>query len=198
MATPTTADKDGNQDSEGDSLPGWAEFARDRLPPRTETDARLVLFHSRWRLARSFERLDAPGFSDPVRDGYSAAFKVFLAYTAHEQLAEAVGLHHADFPIYADSEFAGRLRSDLDEIRPMVTRNARGIQRKGLASFWAGQHDDVRFVAYGLRNTVAHGLFTASRLRTKASQSLLKQLADRVLVADAVWFNDWLSLVDDV
>lgn len=178
------------------SLRGWDDFARTRLPPTTASDERFVLFHARWRLASSFEHLYASGFSDRVRDGYSAAFKVFLAYTAHEQLAHAVDLPHWHFPMDGDDQLAAAVRTELNELKAYIDRDSQKRQRVGLDGFWAGTHGDVRFVAYGIRNLVAHGLFTGSRLKARSSQAVLARLAERVLHADEVWFSEWATLED--
>ena len=183
-----------NRDDQGQrELDRWREFAASHLPPRTASTQRLVLFHARWRLAWCFEELAAPGYSDAIRDGYSAAFKVFLAYTAHEQLAEAVGLKHNGFPLEADPVLAADIRVHLERLRREMMDQSKGAQATGLAAFWDGASDDVRLVAYGLRNVVAHGPFTASKLRTKKSLAVLERLAEALLLADETWFGDWLN-----
>jgi hypothetical protein len=176
-------------------LAGWPEFAAGHLPPKTMSDRRLVLFHARWKLAWCFQELAAPGFSDKVRDGYSAAFKVFLAYTAHEQLADAVGVVHHELPLQGDPRLAADIRRHLLGLRESVDGEARGRkQQDGLLAFWDAKTDDVRFFAYGLRNVVAHGPFTASKLRSKRSLEVLVRLAEFMLLADEQWFGDWVDI----
>lgn len=185
-----------SRDDQGQrELDRWPEFAASHLPPRTVSMQRLVLFHARWRLAWCFQELAAPGYSDAVRDGYSAAFKVFLAYTAHEQLAKAVGLKHSDFPLAGDPVLAADVRVHLVRLRHEMMDQSQGGQAAGLGAFWEGASDDVRFVAYGLRNVVAHGPFTASKLRTKKSLAVLERLAEALLLADETWFGDWLNAI---
>lgn len=153
----------------------------------------MTLFHARWRLASAFDGLSAPGFSDQIRDGYSAAFEVFLAYTAHEQLAKALGMGHSEIPLDRDPELAAEIRTHLRDFEALLTKGARGKQRDGLREFWSGGTDDVRFIAYGIRNEVAHGPFTASRLKTKRSHAVLGRLAKEVLLVDELLFSAWLD-----
>lgn len=175
-------------------LERWAEFAVAHLPPRTGGEQRLVLFHARWRLAWCFQELAAPGYSDGVRDGYSAAFKVFLAYTAHEQFAESVGMPHWTFTLDCDPGLAADLRQNLAGIRGALFQSARGKQADGLTAFWKGESDDVRIIAFALRNVVAHGPFTGSKLRTRKSRVLVGRLAETLLLADERWFGQWLDM----
>ena len=100
-------------DTRARDLKRWPEFASAHLPPTTGKARAAVLFHARWRLASAFEELAAPGYSDTVQKGYSAAFKVFLSYTAHEQLAKAIGLSHAALPLFASQDLAADLRRHL-------------------------------------------------------------------------------------
>lgn len=178
-------------------LARWTEFAEGHLPPTTAVARSAALFNARWRLAWHFQELTAPGYSAKVLDGYSAAFKVFLAYTAHEQLALTTGVPHWEFPFDEDPLLAAEIRKHLEGIRASTLRGAHGKQKHGLTAFWEGRSDNIRFVAFAIRNEVAHGPFTASKLRSKASHALLGRLARRVLLGDEQWFGEWLDVMQE-
>lgn len=181
-------------DTRARDLKRWPEFASAHLPPTTGKARAAVLFHARWRLASAFEELAAPGYSDTVQKGYSAAFKVFLSYTAHEQLAKAIGLSHAALPLFASQDLAADLRRHLAGFWGSISHDASPRQQVGIAEFRDGDTNDVRAVAYGLRNVVAHGPFTGSKLRSKASRAVLGELAGAILIEDEKWFDQWLDM----
>lgn len=168
----------------------WDDCANRLLAggPKLQIACELQLFRSRWRLAWHFQGFNALDFSDATLDGYSAAFRVFLAYTAHEQLAKSIAARH-DFLPFEDQDLAHLVREQLRSLEALTLANARGKQHAGLGEFWSAQTDDVRFFAYGLRNLVAHGPFTANKVKTKSAQRVLANVAEFILLASEQAFG---------
>ena len=163
----------------GRDLLRWDECARDFLAggPKYQIAYELQLFRSRWRLAWLFQTFNAPEFNDATVDGYSAAFRVFLAYTAHEQLAKSIGEKH-NFISFEDRDLAHRVRDGLPTLEALTRAHATGKQHAGLEEFWNGRSDDIRFFAYGIRSLVGRGPFTANKVKTKSAQRTLTDVAD--------------------
>lgn len=168
----------------------WDECARKLLAggPKLQIAYELQLLRSRWRLAWHFQGFIAPDFSDATLDGYSAAFRVFLAYTAHEQLAKSIAAKH-DFLPFEDQGLARLVREQLRSLEALTLAQAKGKQHAGLEEFWSDQTDDIRIFAYGLRNLVAHGPFTANKVKTKAAQRTLANVAEFVLLTSEEAFG---------
>lgn len=177
---------------EARQLERWPEFANRYLPDQAYAKRNFILFQARWRLAWSFESLGAPGYSGAVLDGYSTGFNLFLAYTAHEQLAKAVGRRHHEFAM-EDAPLAADVRKRLSPLQRSLLNEASKPQAESMLAFFAAQSDDVRAVAYGIRNMVAHGPFAGSKLRSKVSRAVVASLAERILLLDEQWFGEWLD-----
>lgn len=181
----------------GRDLAGWANFASAHLVngPKYNATHQLQLFRSRWRIAWNFKGFNVAGFSDATVDAYSAAFKVFLAYSAHEVLATSIGQEHTKFP-YENLDLSEKVRKNLCSLKALTLECAKGKQSELLTAFWNGDANDLRPFAYGVRNVVAHGPFTGNRIKTKKARSTLLEVAEYVLGVSEDWFVEWAELVD--
>lgn len=115
-----------------------------------------------------------------------------MAYTAHEQLAKAIGKKHNFVPI-ENRDLANRVRDGLPSLESLTLAHAKGKQHAGLEEFWNGRSDDIRFFAYGLRNLVAHGPFTANKVKTKSAQRTLADVAEFILLISENVFGSVLD-----
>lgn len=179
-------------------LEGWDEFATNHLAggPKFRVAADLQLFRSRWRLASNFEGFDAAGLSDGTVSGYAAAFKVFLAYSAHELLASSIGISHTELPAYENPPLASEIREQLHSLRRLTLDNAQGQQATWLGEFWDSKSDDLRPFAYGIRNVVAHGPFTSNKVKAAKAQKTLLAVAEYMLTITEAWFQHWAEVLD--
>ena len=148
----------------------------------------LVRFAYRYRLAKSFAYTHAPAVGRTLA-GYDAILKLFLAYTAYEQILKpAVRLHI--FPILpvdrneiCDENIAIALRANSKLMKFLIEYSTDSILINKLKAFAEGKTDDVTRVAYAIRNVYAHGDLTASAigLSTYLQQDVLWDLASFLL-----------------
>lgn len=148
----------------------------------------LVRFSYRYRLAKSFKYTHAPEVGRTLA-GYDAILKLFLAYTAYEQvLKPAVRLNvfailPADKNEITDEEIADRLRLNTKLMNFLISYSTDENLVKRIRQFSDGNSDDITRVAYAIRNVYAHGDLTSTAigLSTYAQQDVLWDLATFLL-----------------
>lgn len=161
----------------------------------------LTRYTYRYRLASAFNGLDVSAFDKRTRDGYSVATKLFLAYSAYDEIREAEKiLRNAKNPKIHhvfDFKLAHKIRKN--EGLERLLRNSVAVTRKSLvdsiARFYEEGNNEVMCVATALRNCFAHGDFTAGSadLQTKTAQSVVNELTDIVLLKSNEIFNEILG-----
>lgn len=148
----------------------------------------LTRFVFRYRLAKSFEGMSAEGIGRTL-EGYNAVVKLFLTYTAYEQLLRAsvglnvFGMFSIDRNTIFDARLADRLRKNGKLIDFLVEHSTDGTLLSKLISFRKNSNNDVVCVAYAIRNIFAHGELTATAIGTslKSERETLYDLADVLL-----------------
>lgn len=148
----------------------------------------LVRFAYRYRLAKSFTYTHAPEVGRTLA-GYDAILKLFLAYTAYEQILKpAVRLHvFAILPVdrneIYDANIAENLRANEKLMNFLIGYSTDKNLTNRLQLFKENKTDDVTRVAYAIRNVYAHGDLTASAigLGTHFQQDILWDLANFLL-----------------
>ena len=151
---------------------------------------KLNRFPYRYRLAKSFVGLDAKEVGKTLI-GYEAGMKVFLAYTAYEDLIDAaVKLNVENVKKKYDNEIQNKeLALLLMKNTKMVEFVRENILDDGelliakMEDFIRGNSNDVLFLALAIRNFYAHGVFTATKggVRNKSDKALYFKLANEVL-----------------
>lgn len=129
---------------------------------------RLSRFPYRYRLARSFVGIDAKEVGRTLI-GYEAGMKVFLAYTAYEDIIVAAQKLGADVKGKNRNEIINeKLAKELikntkliEFVRENITEEDELI-RQQMEKFIRGDTYDVLFLALAIRNFYAHGVFTAT------------------------------------
>jgi hypothetical protein len=155
------------------------------LYKHSENKLLLGRFVYRYRLAKSFNEIVAEGIGRTLT-GYNAILKVFLAYTAYEQLLKAAsGLHVYQLGTLkenrvVDQELARRLRNNKKLIDSLINYSTDSELIGQLVAFRKAVSDDIVCVAYAIRNVFAHGDLTATSigLALKAQRTTLLDLAD--------------------
>lgn len=155
-----------------------------------EIKSTLNRFVYRYRIARAFKGINAPDIGERTVRGYAVGMKLLLAYSAFDEIratrnaipklrppqgAHAKGIH---------AELADKLRSNTELQNLLNLPNVKNATvKKKLVAFFKNESDDVMCVATALRNTFAHGTFTAAGagLTTKRNQKHIDNLADAVL-----------------
>ena len=155
------------------------------------SDGDVSRFLARYRLAAAFERASFRGYPAPTSRAYSSLLRLFLAWSAFEQLALAIGLktggdlHHGDI-----DEFFERHRPPLARMTsPEITLPLRQVLAKHLTS--AKLINNVttspspRSMCLAFRNAFVHGPLTVHAGSRKPK--VLAQAADD--------WADWLLKV---
>ena len=154
------------------------------------TKQKLNRFPYRYRLAKSFNGIDAKEVGRTLI-GYEAGMKVFLAYTAYEDLIYAaykLGVENVkkknenEIP---NKELALQLMKKT-ELIGFISENLREEDdwlKTKIEKFIRGNTNDVLFLALAIRNLYAHGVFTATKggVKNKTDKALYFRLADEVL-----------------
>jgi len=180
-------------------LKGWIRFVRaanrlSHLPNWKTTRANLNRFNAKFRFAANVQPISASGFSKGTMDGYSAALKLFLAYTAAELLAECIGLKIWKWQIH-DQELAKTLRKALQNIEINKDQLFKDQPGKRIADFVRSDSSDIFVAAYCIRIMVAHGTFTATGAKAHQAgvrRALLK-MADLILDETESKFQVWVE-----
>ncbi len=129
----------------------------------------LIRFAYRYRLARSLERTIAPHVGRTLK-GYDAIHKVFLTYTAYEQIIKAANRLEI-FQIYPieinkveDLELANRIREKEKLMKFLSLQDNDTNLSLKLKEFIKGDSNDLSCVAYAIRNFYAHGELTPTAI----------------------------------
>ncbi len=148
----------------------------------------LARFVYRYRLAKSFTEIVAKDIGRTIK-GYNAILKVFLTYTAYEQLLKGAyglrifGLDSLDRNRIVDIHLAERLRNNKQLIDFLIEYSTDSILIGQLVAFRKSKNNDVVCVAYAIRNVFAHGELTATPIGValKTQRTTLGDLADFLL-----------------
>lgn len=148
----------------------------------------LARFVYRYRLAKSFTGIIAKDIGRTIK-GYNAILKVFLTYTAYEQLLKAsnglsvYGLDGIAKNRIVDIELAERLRKNKQLIDFLVEYSTDSVLIGQLVAFRKNANNDIVCVAYAVRNVFAHGELTATPIgiALKDERTTLLDLADFLL-----------------
>lgn len=158
------------------------------LRRHNENKKHLIRFVYRYRLANSFSGIVADDVGSSLK-GYNTILKVFLTYTAYEQLLNSAnGLHvfgllSIDKNYILNKKLAGKLRENKELINFLIEHSVGSILISQLSKFRDDKNDDVVCIAYAIRNIFAHGELTATAIGTRlASQrKVLDELANFLL-----------------
>jgi hypothetical protein len=171
-----------------------------KLIKNVKVKGMLNRFSYRYRLAKSFKGIDAPEVGKTL-SGYSAILKLFLVYTAYEEIAKAgfllkvSGVSKLSVHSYQCKEIADRIRSSKKLHTYLLSYDG---YSDGLETFvdlvLQGRTNDIICIAYALRNIFAHGDLTPSVIgvTTKAQRKLLEDLANELLNYCDKLFTDCL------
>lgn len=158
------------------------------LRSHSENKKLLARFVYRYRLAKSFTEIIAKDIGRTIK-GYNAILKVFLTYTAYEQLLKGAyglrvfGLDSIDRNRIEDAQLAEKLRKNKQLINFLIEYSKDSILIAQLVSFRKNSNNDVVCVAYAIRNVFAHGELTATPIGValKTERTTLLELADFLL-----------------
>jgi hypothetical protein len=148
----------------------------------------LIRFAYRYRLAYCFTNTKADGVGTTLH-GYNAIHKLFLAYTAYEQLLKSTytlklfGVKHIAENRIENLDMADKIRAQkyITEVLIKYTRDADLLHQ--LKEFEDNKNNDITCIAYAIRNIYAHGDLTptAMKIRSIKRGKIFFDLADFLL-----------------
>lgn len=145
-------------------------------------------FAYRYRLARSFEGMNAPAVGKTL-EGYDAILKLLLAYTAYEVILKAANKLHVPNvkPMNENqinnAELVERIGKNEGLKSFLLSNTSHKNVVIALQSAFKGECADIACIAFALRNLFAHGDLTPSRigLVNKRERKILWDIADAIL-----------------
>ena len=145
-------------------------------------------FPYRYRLARSFESINAENLGR-TKAGYDAGMKVFLAYTAYEEIHEAARVVTNNRvltkinTIRSNPSIATKIRSNERLKNLLLTHTDDNALKNNLTKFYKQNTNDIMALACAIRNIYAHGEFTAggAGLVTIEDCKQMRSIADELL-----------------
>jgi len=170
----------------GSNPTAWAEYIA-ALPSRDAIDTQLARFRARYRLAGSLESVTFSGYGQATVDGYTAALRVGLAYSALETLESSVRVEEWSVAV-SNAELRDRYLSQrLTKLREWIQgEQFKWMLQQRLDALSAGESDDVRSLAEAIRHKTFHGGLSAHGAgvaTSKTSLAFLNDLAQAVLDA---------------
>jgi hypothetical protein len=148
-------------------------------------------FRYRYRIARAFESINAPDIDVRTSNGYAVGIKLFLAYGAFNEIIAVRNLlpkvreEHGRLIKHNDKKLAEKIRENKELGELLKTSSA--VNDKNLkidiADFYVGTNDDIMCIATAVRNTFAHGIYTAAGagLKTKKRQKEFNEITNVLL-----------------
>ena len=166
----------------------------------------LNIFCFRYRLAKSFIGINAKEVGRTII-GYEAGMKVFLAYSAYENLIDAaykLGVENVKKKYenqIMNKELSVQLMKKTELIR-FISDNLRQKDdwlKAKVEDFIRGNNNDVLFIALAIRNLYAHGVFTSTKggVKNKLDKELYFRLADEVLKYCDKRFKNCVKLLEE-
>ncbi len=158
--------------------------------------------HARLQIAKRFDGIRLIDVGKETERGYSTAMAIFLAYSAMEALANAIGQQANQWEL-TDQQLAlklNKLLAELDLSHPNPTEAIGWLLSNNhlirqLQGFQAGEHHNVLLIARTLRHMVAHGSFTTHGLKmfTKRECDGVDQLRQLIFKVCDERLRTWLD-----
>lgn len=156
----------------------------------------------RFRLAKAFERLQAPTISKRTLDGYSITTKLFFAYSAYDEIREVEKLLRvaAKVKSYKVFNFSVANKIRRNKGLQVLLMNSVAVSntrlKNNLKSFYENKNNEVMCIATALRNCFAHGDFTASsaEFRTKSAIAAIEDLIEIIQSTSNELFSKIVSV----
>lgn len=143
----------------------------ERVSRRYWAFPQLRRFAYRYRLAKSFVKIEATGFGRSI-DTYSAFTKLFLTYTAYEQLIPVAsrlkvsGVYPIQTNIVYKNLLAKRIRANAKLQSFIAKSSLESWLKQRLKHMYSGTDDDIVCFAFAIRSLYAHGDLTTTDIGT--------------------------------
>lgn len=162
------------------TLTGWKRYTDHCKKQGIEIDPGLARFAARYSLAISVDGVTFSGLSKSTSDGYSAALRVGMAYSALEAFEKAVGKGSKRVRVIS-VELARNLRTEtLTRLRKLLLAELDSPKLRNAVEsvFTSPSEIDVTSVVAGIRHLFFHGNLSAHGARLAQSAQAKKFLND--------------------
>ena len=164
-------------------------FSKKQLEKNTEILNLLNRFMYRYRMANAFQTIVAVDVEKRTVDGYACGMKLFMAYSAYDELREAeknlINGEWLKTHKLKNKELAERIRKNkkMKELLLTTSRVEGEGLRRVLKKFYEGRNDEVMCFATCLRHCFVHGDFTTARsgLTNKTQIAVIDEVTEVVL-----------------
>ena len=189
----------------------WAQLKKDENI-KTKVLNSLNRFQFRYRLACSFSSMTIDGTTPLSAKGYTAFTKLFLAYSAYDEVraAEKVLLKRENLKVHSiknQAALAATLRKNqkLKDLLMEGFENQNEIEnendglKKSLLNFYEANGRDIMCVATAARNSFVHGDLTAggAGLSINARVAAIEELAAILRGYTDKLFSKCLKKIED-
>lgn len=135
----------------------------------------VVRFASRYRVAKSFKGILLEGFSEATMKGYNALFKLFLSWSAFEQLLKITGLKQVDeeiahlFDSYRSKDLCDLIRKydKNNAFYSFIISQVNNAHKAEIEKYFTEQELNSSYLASAIRHIFAHGQLTPHANNTK-------------------------------
>ena len=154
-------------------------FSKKQLEKNTEILNLLNRFMYRYRMANAFQTIVAVDVEKRTVDGYACGMKLFMAYSAYDELREAE-------KNLINGEWLKTHKLKNKELAERIRKNKKMkelLLRRVLKKFYEGRNDEVMCFATCLRHCFVHGDFTTARsgLTNKTQIAVIDEVTEVVL-----------------
>jgi len=163
----------------------WAQLKKEKQINQKVIHS-LNRFQYRYRFACSFSSMTIDGTTPLTAKGYTAFMKLFLAYSAYDEVRAAeMVLLKREKPKVHNIENQAALAATLRKNEKLKTLLIDGLAnendwlKRSLESFYDGKSEDIMCIATAARNSFVHGDLTAggAGLSINARVAAIEELA---------------------
>jgi len=183
----------------------WAQLKKEKQINQKVVHS-LNRFQYRYRFACSFSSMTIDGTTQLTAKGYTAFMKLFLAYSAYDEVraAEMVLLKREKPKVHNienQSVLAATLRKN-EKLKKLLLdglANENDWLKKCLHNFYDGKSEDIMCIATAARNSFVHGDLTAggAGLSINARVAAIEELASILRSYSDKLFSKCLKRIEE-
>lgn len=183
----------------------WTQLKKNKKHKIEKVTHSLNRFQYRYRLACSFSSMTVEGTTPLTAKGYTAFMKLFLAYSAYDEVraAEMVLLMREKIKVHNIKNLTAlattlRKNEKLKRLLLDGIANENDGLKKSLHRFYDGSSQDVMCIATAARNSFVHGDLTAggAGLSINARVFAIEELAEILRNYSDRLFSKCLKIID--
>jgi len=198
------------------NLPNWKKFSNQLKVGKKAIDfgflakdGDVTRVNARYRVAKSFKKINLETFSDEVILGYSGLVKAFLSYSTLEGYIKLLSnKEKISIPLEAES-FIDSSQAKVISEKILKLDNKKKFYafiqsyvdrqniKKNIDKFYNGEEHNIVSLLAGVRHIFGHGILSSSsnKIKPKKVNEICNLLSDFILEEIA---NDFAKRVDNV